>query len=513
MGLFHRLLPLLCLPAALWCANPDAWIPARWQGGPLEVARRAQLKTAPAAGPARDAVENWYEPATLRLLEGSPVNCLLVTWSAGPDRDLIRRQQEAVKPYAAQARAHGIAVLGLVYPGPNAGEAASAAAAAGLDGLALDGDFPADFAARATKALSAAGGAAVVIPIFHDAAAARAAAASVLAVEGVSPRARNLADMGIRAAPSSEPWIESNIWLVRSFRLRPSPWHPVWIDYEPEDATPADYPRFAADAAVAGGRWIVNPDDKFRAALRARDAAAMAAWQHTADVLRFAEEHAEWRGFAPFGHLALIVDPAAAQADMSEEYLKLVTRRQTPYRPLARPGLTAASLAGFRAVLATELAPPTAAERQILCAFAEDGGVVIAGPSWGGAPKGEDQPYAEVPMGKGRVVVYREPDPESVARDLRDLLSQPERGVTAFNVPGVITYSSSADSGRRVLVQLLNYSSSPAEAITIRVSGHFTSARLFTPGAAPARLEIEGAEGRTEVAIPKVGLWGALLLE
>ncbi len=81
-----------------------------------------------------------------------------------------------------------------------------------------------------------------------------------------------------------------------------------------------------------------------------------------------------------------------------------------------------------------------------MCTFAENGGVVIAGPSWGGAPKGEDQPYAEVPMGKGRVVVYREPDPESVARDLRDLLSQPERGVTAFNVPGVITYSSSADS-------------------------------------------------------------------
>ncbi len=118
--------------------------------------------------------------------------------------------------------------------------------------------------------------------------------------------------------------------------------------------------------AAAGSSTL---DDKFRAALRARDAAAMAAWQHTADVLRFAEEHAEWRGFAPFGHLALIVDPAAAQADMSEEYLKLVTRRQTPYRPLARPGLTAASLAGFRAVLATELAPPTAAERQILCAL------------------------------------------------------------------------------------------------------------------------------------------------
>ncbi len=509
MGPCYKLLPLLCLPAALWSAAPDAWIPARWQGGPLELARRTQLKTAPAAGPEREAVENWYEPATLGLLEGSPVNCLLVTWSAGPDRDLIRRQQEIVKLYAAQARARGIAVLGVVYPGPSAAEAASAAAAAGLDGLVLDGDFPADFATQASKAL--AGG--TVVPLFHDAPAARASAAPLLAIEGVSPRARNLADMGIRSAPSSEPWIESNIWLVRSLRLRPGAWHPVWIAYEPEDATPADYPLFAADAAAAGGRWIVTPDDKFRTALRSRNAAALAAWQRTGDVLRFAEEHAEWRGFGPYPNLALIVDPASAQADMSEEYLKLVTRRQMPYRPIVRPGLTAAALAGSRAVLATALAPPTEAERQLLCAFAQNGGVVIAGPSWGSAPKGEDQPYAESPMGKGRVVVYRDPDPESVARDLRDLLSQQERGIIAFNVPGAITYSSIADSGRRVLVQLLNYSSSPAEAITIRVIGHFTSARLFTPGAAPVKLEIEAAEGRSEVAIPKVVLWGALLLE
>lgn len=509
MGVFQRLLPLLYIPTVLWCAGPDAWIPARWQGGPLEVARRVQLKTAPAVGPEQEALENWYDPSTLRLLEGSPINCLLVTWSAGSDRDLIRRQQEVVKSYTGLARQHGAAVIGVVYPGPNAAEAATSAAAAGLDGLALDGDFPADFAAQATRALAGR----PVIPILQAAPAARTSSAPLLGVEGVSPRARNLADMGIRSAPSSEPWIESNIWLVRSFRLRPGAWHPVWISYETEDATPADYPLFAADAAIAGGRWIVNLDDKFRAALRARDAAALAAWQRTGDVLRFAEEHAAWRDFSPFAALALIVDPASAQADMGEEYLKLVTRRQTPYRPILRSSLTAATLAGFRAVLATELAPPTPAERQMLTAFAENGGVVIAGPSWGNAPKGEDQPYAEQPQGKGRVVVYRDPDPESVARDLRDTLAQAERGVTVFNVPGVITYSSSANSGRCVLLQLLNYSSSPADDITVRVSGSFTSARLFVPGAAPAKLQIESAQGRTEVAIPRIALWGALLLE
>jgi hypothetical protein len=245
--------------------------------------------------------------------------------------------------------------------------------------------------------------------------------------------------------------------------------------------------------------------------LRRREAAALETWQRISSLLRFAEEHAEWRGFAPYGNLAVVIDPAAPDSETGEEYLKLVARRQAPYRLLARGQLSAASLAGFRAVLATQLAPPAETERKILTDFAVKGGVVVAGPSWGGAPR--DQPYAEVRLGKGRVVVYREPDPESVARDLRDVLSPEEMGVTAFNVPSVITYASAGDSGRRVLVQLLNYSNSPAEAITIRVGGAFNSARLYTPDAAAASLAIRREDGHTDVAISKLPFWGGVLLE
>jgi len=132
-------------------------------------------------------------------------------------------------------------------------------------------------------------------------------------------------------------------------------------------------------------------------------------------------------------------------------------------------------------------------------------------PFWGSAPK--DQPYAEVTLGKGRVAVYKDPDPESVARDLRDLLSPEQMGVKAFNVPSVITYVSSADSGKRLLIQLLNYSKWPAEAITIRVSGTYKTARMVTPDAPPEDLAIRLSEGDTEISIPKLPLWGGLLLE
>jgi hypothetical protein len=243
--------------------------------------------------------------------------------------------------------------------------------------------------------------------------------------------------------------------------------------------------------------------------LRRQDTAAVATWHSIGACLRFAEDHAEWRSFVPFGNLGIVLDTASKDAEMVDEYLKLVARRQVPYRLIVRSELSAASLAGFRAVLATELVQPSEVERKVLKAFAENGGLVVAGPWWGNPPK--DEPFAEVPVGKGRAAVYKDPDPESVARDMRDLLSHKEAGFVAFNVPSLITYASSG--GKRMLVQLLNYSSAPATAITVRVSGDFKTARLFTPDAEPLNLAMNAADGQIDVAIPKLSLWGGVLLE
>lgn len=78
------LLWLWLAPAFLFAAAPDSWVPARWDGGPLEVVRRTGDKAL--SDPAvREAIANWYSPVTLGLLDGSPVNCLLLTLSAGAD--------------------------------------------------------------------------------------------------------------------------------------------------------------------------------------------------------------------------------------------------------------------------------------------------------------------------------------------------------------------------------------------------------------------------------------------
>jgi hypothetical protein len=510
---------LVCLgPLTLRSSGetPAGWIPARWDGGPLEMVRRAGDKALTGNQALRETIARWYDPSTLALLEGTPINCLLVTFSAGAAPEVEKQQLSQVKEYASEARKRGIAILGIVYPGADPQTVASASDQAQLDGLVLDGVFQAQagFTRLLEEALRAKHNSAVVISIARDAAAARRAKVPILAVEGVRPHARDLADMGINAGASAQPWIDSNIWLVRSFRLEPG-WRPVWIDQAPNSSLQGDYARSVADAAVAGGRWIVALDDDLKVRLLGKDADALATWRGIGDYLRFAEQHAEWRNFEPYGNVAIILDTKSEDSDYSNEYLNLVARRQVPYRLIERPQLSPDSLGGFQAVLAPDLVVLSDAERKMLRDFVEGGGVLVSGPSWGDAPENND--FAEVTIGKGRVVVYREkpPDPEMVARDLLDLLDPDVIGLTAFNVPSVITYVSMDGSGKRALIQLLNYATTPFDSkITIRLNGTFKTARMYTPESAPDDLGVRVMpNGRTEISIPRLAVWGAVLLE
>ena len=484
---------------------PGDWVPARWTGGPLELAWRTQTKTPPADGAARDALLHWYEPATLGLLEDSPINCLLVTWSAPADAAVQTEQQQQIKVYAEAAHKRGLAVLGLVYLPGDASKIAEDSALAGLDGLVLEGDFTPEFIAAIRKAL----GSLVVLEIAKDPGAWRWKSAPIVAVAGAVPSARNLSEMGIRGTPSSEPWIESNIWLVRSFGLV-SPSRPVWISSQLENASEVDYTRAVADAAAAGGHWIVSLDDALRAKLRARDASALERWRCVSSYLKFTGTQAAWRA-TPYGNVGIVLDSANTEQDLADEYVNLSTRRQVPYRLLERSRLTADGISKFHALVAIQLDPPTVEERKLLQDFAENGGLVIAAPSWGSAPKTE--PFAELPVGKGRVVVYKDPNPDSVARDLKELLSDDDLGVVPFNVPSVITLVSGGDSGQPLFVQLVNYFDHPVEMITLRVAGNFRSANLETPEGAAPNLPLRSAEGKTEVTIPKLLIWGTVSMK
>lgn len=479
---------------------PQSWVVAQWQGGPLEVAWRTKAGVLPAEAAQREALTRWYDESTLDLLKGTPINCLVLTWSTGADVRIERQQQEIAGGYARRAHALGLSVLGLVRAGADPDVFAAPAVAAGLDGLVMEGNNP------------KISGMPLVISLDVHPAPLRLLKAPVVSTRGTLPRSRLLTEMGMTATPSSEPWIDSNMWLVRSFQASAA--HPmVWLDYVPTSGAPAEaYTRAVADAGIAGGRWMVAPDDVLRAGLYQKQPASLEVWRRIASDLKFYEDHAEWREFTPAGLLGVVLDNAASDPDMADEYRNLVARRQVPYRLIERSRMSADSLRGLAAVLAVDLASPTPAEKKLLGGFAEAGGLLVVGHGWGGEVA-TGQPYAEIPTGKGRVAVYADdqPDAEAVSKDLLDLMD--DLGVRVFNMPSVLTYASQASDGKRLLVQLLNYADYPGQTMTVQAAGGFRTARLFTPEGGASELTVKQVSGKSEVSIPRLVAAGALLLE
>ncbi|MFB3777720.1 MAG: hypothetical protein ACE141_08915 [Bryobacteraceae bacterium] len=510
----YALLLGLCVSGiGLGAVKPEDWVPARWTGGPLEVARRAQDKAL--ADPAvREALSRWYEPSTLDLVAGSPVNCLLVTLTAGGPAQIEAQQHKLVGEYARLARERGLAVVGVVHPGAEPAAASKAVRDAGLDGVFLEGDFPGGtaFADEVRKALSATQSNAIVIHVASSAAHGRREAAPVLAVKGVPPGAVKMEDNAVTAGASGGQWIDSNLWLVGSYRLGPD-WRPVWVSHVPSGASSQPYLRSVADSAAAGGRWILALDDGLRAGLWRKDESALSVWRDILRAVAFYESNRDWRSYAPFGKIAIVPYSGGPNEENAEEYLNLIARQRIPYAVIERGRLPRTPLGGYHAVVALTLSPPTDAERKALLAYASKGGMVLAGPSWGGAPA--DQSYTVVQAGRGGVAVYREesPDAQKVTRDLFDLLVTEEFGVNVFDAPSVLVYVSTAGDGKRMLIHLVNYADQPADSISLWVHQDFTSARLFAPGAEPLQIKPRQSGGRIEISLQGLRTCAALLLE
>src|SRR5262245_55402981 len=89
-------------------AAPADWVPARW---------------------------NWTDPNTLDLLQGTPINCLLVKWSPAA-------QAGETSKFAQRAAERGVATLAVIGPAGDPVEQARQAIAAKLSGIVLEGDFP-----------------------------------------------------------------------------------------------------------------------------------------------------------------------------------------------------------------------------------------------------------------------------------------------------------------------------------------------------------------------------------
>jgi hypothetical protein len=435
---------MLLLAAATIAAMPD-WVPARWFS--------------------KDA-------ATLRLVETTPINCLLLeraNWS---------------KEFVQAATERGIATLGIVENAADVQEARQI----GFTGTAVENDFDAGPSAIALSTRSK-------MKFDSD--------AKILATrQGIWPGIRG--EQETHAAASGAPWIDTNTGFLRFARV--STKASIWIaNRVPPGPSPpvARYLAAIGDAGMTGARWVIDIDKDFAARLIRNDAAALKDWQRIVQHVKYYEDHKEWRGLGPHATLALIEDPGTG-ALLSGGVLDMIATKHTPVRPVPARLLEPPAL--LRATMTVNVDPESlnAHQKEVLRSFTRSGGTLLSGP-----------PGWKFPSLKPDQITLEKDDLEKldeIWKELNGLTGRKNLGARLFNVSSMLSNLLESADGTQVVLHLVNYSDYPLENIAAHVLGKFRSATLYRPDAPPKKLEIYEVEEGTGVDIPLVSALATVVL-
>ena len=433
------------------------WVPARWTSN---------------------------EPKTLDLVAETPVNCLLLEqaqWSAA---------------FADQAGSRGIVVLGLVHGSDDPAQVLKRAQEAKLAGLVLEGDFDPDRSAQ----FDAFGK--VVIHLPPRAEMRLTSDAKVLGTnQGVWPGVR----VETKAAATGGPWIDTNSGFLRFVRAATDA--PIWIGNRPPEKSvlsAAHYLQAVSDAAMVGARWVIALDDGFTRQLLAREPKAVADWTRIGAQLKFFEDHKEWRALKPYGQLAVVEDPSSG-ALLSGGVLDMIAVKHTPVRPVPLAKLTEASLRGASMAVNVDPESVSSGQKEALRSFTRGGGTLLTvPPGWKFPPPRKDQ----ITLGKKELEQI-----DDIWKDINSMIGRTNLGARLFNVPGMLSSLLGDADGKRVVLELVNYTSYPVESVTVHMLGKYKRAVLYSPEKALRELEVYSTEDGTGVDIEQVAACAALVLE
>lgn len=428
---------------------PADWVPARWP---------------------------WNDAASLELLKGTPVNCLLLR---APSAELV-----------AAASAQGLVTLAVVKPG----EDLQKALATKVTGLVLEGDFP--------RAEPVSG-----VPVIELAPRAKlklgSGAAVVGTYEGVWPGIGEQEGGSKKAGPTGSTWIDTNTGFLRAARA----WGDgaVWIANEPPArtvVTGARYLQAIADAAMSGARWVVAFDSDFAARLGKRDARALADWRRMAEMLGHFERHPEWRRMREFGKLAVVQD-ASSGALVSGGILDMIAVKHTPVRPIPGRKLSAEALQGATMAVNVDPESLTAEQKEVLRGFTRAGNTMLSGP-----------PGWKRTTGQGLTLEKDEVERlNDMWRDVNQMIGRRNLGVRLFNVSSMLSNAVESADGRSVVLHLVNYADFPVENVTAHFLGEYRTATLLTPDGVEKKLELYRADEAQGVDIDKVVVCATIKLE
>ncbi len=326
----------------------------------------------------------------------------------------------------------------------------------------------------------------------------------IATAQGVWPGI-NIKEEEQEALPSGAPWIDTNSGFLRFARAATT--SEIWLANLPpaRQVIPVErYIQAVADAAMIGGKWVIALDDDFAARLLSGDFKAGKDWERLNSVIRFYEEHKEWREQRPAGQMTVVQDVSSG-ALLSGGVLDMVATKHTPVRPVPIRSLTAKSFDGAQMAVNVDPASLSAEQKAALTQFTRKGGTVLSAPPGWKMP--EPRPD-QLTLDKEELEKL-----DQIWKEMNSMTGRKNLGARLFNVSSMLSNLTMSADGRTVMLQLVNYTSYPIEDITVHMLGPYKKATFHTPEDPPKVLELFEADEGSGAEIAKISTVGAVVFE
>ena len=292
------------------------------------------------------------------------------------------------------------------------------------------------------------------------------------------------------SSPSSQPWLDTNLALVRLAQSRDPESVPILYDFHWDmsgalaDAGNPDAEAYAlsmAEADAMRSDVAIDLPPSLQRALVADDPRAWTLWKAVMPYLDFSS-HAPTERVLPVVNLGVIVDDAQA----SYEAINLMARHNLAFESVRPSSLTSTRLASWNSVVVFCPLHQEAVAR--LRKFAVGGGMVIFVsthdklPWHSAAPLRQESGRTVYSIGRGQVVELAEPvvDPENFARDLRRLIGKERSALGLWNSLTTLVTGYHEQSRPDITLYLVNYAEQP-DNVQVQVKGRFTRVRWESP--------------------------------
>ena len=322
------------------------------------------------------------------------------------------------------------------------------------------------------------------------------------------------------SSPTSQPWIDSNLALLRSQRSLESADTPLytflWDLSDPleqkQGPSAEDYSLAVAEAGAFHSDLILEIPENQQKALAGGDREASKNWAQVKTYLDF-----YGRGRSGGAEIPARVAVVTDDYDLSYEALNLMARHNIAFRVLRKAAAKPAAVEAFDILVVFSRAD--AELTKSIAAFAERGGTAVLVDLGGDFPWHRSQPKTNghsvsYDVGKGRVIELGEAvsDPETFAEDIRRLMVKQTIPVSLWNSLTTLVVAYPGEKADDVVVELVNYAKEGVE-VQVRVKGNFDSVRFESPeGGCCKTLKPSRVDGFTEFVVPDLVIGGRVYL-